>query len=115
MIARSLNLGTRARLLTKKDIEQAFHEASVGKPVILSFNHHDFRDMRPDVRYVRKLIKEVSTKFPGINYKYSEAGDAFRKVLNLPKEKTLKFDIHWENERLCIKSNKKNYLVHNLT
>ena len=57
MIARSLNLGTRARLLTKKDIEQAFHEASVGKPVILSFNHHDFRDMRPDVRYVRKLKK----------------------------------------------------------
>ena len=59
LIARSLNVGTRHRLIQKEDVEQAFQEAEQGLPVVLSFNHHDFRDMRPDVIRVQDDSKRA--------------------------------------------------------
>ena len=41
----------------------AFNEASINGQSILSFTNHDFRNMKPDIEYVRinfKLFKKIS-------------------------------------------------------
>ncbi len=92
-------------MLTECDVEQAFREAKEGKPVILSFNHHDFRDMRPDVIYVRAMINRVSQQFPEIAYKYSEAREAFRVALGLNSKAPLKFTVNWDEDRMHVNAN----------
>ena len=91
-IARCLNVGTRLRLLTQGDVDQAFQEAAEGKPVILSFTDHDFRDMRHDVREVQRMIVEASKRHPKTKYFYSEARSAFREALKLSNPGDCWFD-----------------------
>lgn len=83
-IARCLNVGTRYLLLGEKDVRQAFEEARDGKPVVMAFTDHDFRDIRRDVDYVRKLIKKVKPSYPGVDVEFCEAVTAMRKALSLP-------------------------------
>lgn len=83
-IARCLNIGTRYRLLEEHDVRQAFTEASEGKPVILAFTNHDFRDMAPDIDSTRQLIQKVASDFPGVPFLFSEAVSAMRSALDLP-------------------------------
>jgi hypothetical protein len=82
-IARCLNVGTRLRLLGEADVRQAFVEAAAGKPVVLAFTNHDFRDLRPDVDHVRALLAGVAADHPGVAYRYCEAADAIRRALRL--------------------------------
>jgi|TARA_B100002003_G_C14127897_1_gene542502 hypothetical protein len=107
--ARCLNIGTRLRLLEKKDIQQAFVEASNGKPVILSFANHDFRNIEDDIDNVANLIKEVSNTFPKIKYKWCEAKEAMRGALNLKNNKKIKIFQNIKNNILKIRFNKKIY------
>ena len=86
-IARCLNIGTRHKILKINDVEQAFYEASKGKPVILSFTNHDYRDMENDIRYVYEIIKKVSQKYKKIRFKWCDARDAMRSSLRLKKVK----------------------------
>lgn len=83
-IARCLNIGTRYRLLEERDVRQAFTEASEGKPVVLAFTNHDFRDMAPDIESTRQLIQRVAADFPDVPFLFSEAITAMRSALNLP-------------------------------
>jgi len=85
--ARCLNIGTRHKILKINDVEQAFYEASKGKPVILSFTNHDYRDMENDIRYVYEIIKKVSQKYKKIRFKWCDARDAMRSSLRLKKVK----------------------------
>ena len=101
-IAKSLNLGTRARLLKESDIDQAFREAELGKPVFLSFNHHDFRDMRPDVIKVQDMINKISKKFPNVKFRFSEARDAMRGALGLEKKLPISFEIKIDENKLLV-------------
>ncbi len=103
-IARSLNLGTRFRLLKETDIDQAFKEASLGKPVLLSFNHHDWRDIRHDVINVKKMIENVSINYPDTNFVFCEARDGMRKALNLEIKKPVVFDIDIQENKLQVSS-----------
>ena len=82
-IARCLNIGTRYRLLTERDVRQAFREAHEGKPVVLAVTNHDFRDMRPDVDEVRTLLAAAAAEFPDVPFRYSEAIEAMRDALDL--------------------------------
>ena len=72
------------RLLTEDDVEQAFAEAADGKPVVLSFTNHDFRDIRPDVERVHSMIQSAARKFPNVPYINAEGREAMRKALSLP-------------------------------
>jgi len=83
-IARCLNIGSRLYNLGEEDVRQAFEEARVGKPVIMSFANHDFRDIRPDVDEVRGMLERVSVEYPDVEFLYCEAVDAMRKALRLP-------------------------------
>ncbi len=78
------NIGTRFKLLTLADVRQAFAEASAGKPAILAFTNHDFRDMRPDVDGVRGMLSLASKDFPAVSYRYCEAIEAMRLALGMP-------------------------------
>jgi hypothetical protein len=92
-IARCLNIGTRLRLLTEKEIASAFEESQNGKPVILAFTNHDFRDIRDDISNTYSMIKKVSADFPGVNFEYAEAVDAFRNTMGLPLEPRCELDV----------------------
>ena len=83
-IARCLNIGTRFCNLNNIEVDRAFKEAEKGKPTIMSFANHDFRDLRVDVREADDLIKSVSKKYPNIKFIYSEAANAMRKALRIP-------------------------------
>ncbi len=82
-IARCLNVGTRYKLLDENEVRLAFVEASEGKPVILAFTNHDFRDMEPDIEAVRHLIQRVAKEYPDTPFIFSEAIAAMRSALNL--------------------------------
>lgn len=80
-ICRCLDIKTRGRELTQKEVDKAFARASEGKPVIMAFNNHDFRDMEYEVNLVRKRIAEASRKFPDVKFKYCEGVEAFRAAI----------------------------------
>jgi len=83
-IARCLNVGTRLRLLTEEHVRQAFEEARGGRPVVLSFTNHDFRDIRPDVQRTYALIRRVANDYPDVPFEHAEAVSAMRTALDLP-------------------------------
>jgi hypothetical protein len=84
-IARCLNIGTRAYLITEKEVREAFQEAKDGKPVIMSYSDHDYRDLRNDVYEILSIIKKVSKDFQDVDFIFSEAANAMRQALSLPK------------------------------
>ena len=106
-IARSLNIGTRSRNIAQADVDMAFKEAHDGLPVIMSFNNHDYRDIRPDVDVLRGLIKESSLKYPDVKYKFSEAKEAFQNALMLEERNLLKFDVEFDNNLMKVQANHK--------
>ena len=59
-----MNIGTRYRLLDEHDIRQAFTEASAGKPVVMAFTNHDFRNMAVDINMTRDLLRRMAAEFP---------------------------------------------------
>ncbi len=82
-IFRCLNVGTRLRQLTRADVVDAFAEALQHGSAILSFADHDYRDVRPDVRVVRELLRSVRAEFPGVRIRFSGAEDAARRHLDV--------------------------------
>ena len=92
-IARCLNIGTRYRLITERDVRQAFQEAQEGKPVVLAVTNHDFRDMRPDIESVRSVVRTVAADFPDVSFRFSEAVQAMREALCLPSQPACELDL----------------------
>ncbi len=104
LIMRCLNIGTRHRLLTQTDVDQAFLEAESKKPVVLSFTHHDFRDMRPDIELVRKMLINAKEKFPKVRFKYSEARNAVREALAINYEPAIRLNLNIRENKLFVDS-----------
>lgn len=92
-ISRCLNVGTRFRLMDEIDVRQAFDEARDGKPTILAFTNHDFRDIRPDVEHVRNLLTKVAPDYPGVKFKFAEAIEAMRGALKLNPQTPCEMDM----------------------
>jgi len=87
---RCLNVGTRHSLLRRADVEQAFREAAEGKPAVLAFTNHDFRDMRPDVESTWNMLSDVASDYPDVKFRHAEAREAMRSALGL---KPVPFDL----------------------
>lgn len=77
-IFRCMNVGTRIRLLTEDHVREAFSEAKEKGSAILAFCDHDYRDLRPDVEYVRGLLAKVRSQFPGVEIRFAGAKEAAR-------------------------------------
>jgi len=108
-IGRCLNIGSRVRVLTDADARSAFAEAQGGAPVVLSFTHHDFRDMRPAIEDVRKQIAKASAEFPDVRFKYCEGREAMRLALSLPARDPVKLIITLDETRLAVDADAATY------
>jgi hypothetical protein len=103
-IARCLNMGARVRNLAQKDVDQAFSEADAGKPVVMAFSNHDFRDIRRDVESVRTMIRNAATQFPKVDFRFSEAREAMQSALGLERRDHIHFTLSLDGERLNVVS-----------
>lgn len=92
-IARCLNIGTRYDNLNQREVDKAFKEANNGKPVILSFANHDFRDITKDISEVYNMLKKASNKFKKVKFYYSNGVDAMRKSLKIKVKKNFKINL----------------------
>ena len=80
-IARVLNMKSRHRNISEKEIEKAFLKASKGEDIYLGITNHDWREMSIEIDDFRNKLKKVIKKYPKIKFKFSETIDSFRKVL----------------------------------
>ncbi len=90
VIFRCLNVGTRLRGLNVNHVRQAFGEAREHGSAILAFADHDYRDMRPDVETVRRLLAEVRSEFADVALRFAGAEEAARLhlgIVDAPKPK----------------------------
>lgn len=94
-ITRCLNIDARIGKITIDDVRDAFAYAQDNGRALLSFTNHDFRDMRPELDYIKELIRSVSSEYPDVKFVYSNVIDAMRQVLNLnEKITTLRCSLH---------------------
>jgi hypothetical protein len=82
-IARCLNMHARIREITLRDVIDAFKRASEGKKTLMSFTNHDFRDMGMEINKLRSYIGTSQKIYPDVDFCFSTASNAFRKVLEL--------------------------------
>lgn len=80
-IARVLNMKSRHRNISEKEIEKAFYKASKGEGVYLGITNHDWREMSTEINDFRDKLKKVLKKYPKTKFKFSESIYSFRKVL----------------------------------
>ena len=80
LTTKCLNVGTRFKLLTDKEIELAFQDALENGSAILSFTNHDFRDMSIDIEDTYNRINQIHKKYQNISTINSDAVVAMREV-----------------------------------
>lgn len=106
-IFRCLNIGTRFRLLQERDLVAAFEDARRAGSAIVSFADHDYRDIRPDVRYFRSLLTEARDRFPDVKIRFGGAhAAAVEHVEAIEPERAiapLKLDAALEGNRLHVR------------
>lgn len=97
-IGRCLNMGTRLRNIKKEDIRDGFKRAKSGKPTLVSFTNHDFRDVKSRISKVRNMIKNVSDEFQDVKFKYANAVEGMRKVIGIGDLHKPDFTVNLEEE-----------------
>jgi len=81
-IGRALNVMNRLASIDLKETEKAFQKAAhEKKPVLLGVTGHDFRNLATEVNYVRKLLSEVSSKYPKVNFRYCSVKEGFNRAI----------------------------------
>ena len=95
-IARCLPIDDRGYSISHRDVFQAFEDASKNGSSILSITNHDFRDMETDVLKMMDLLKKVSSNFPDVDFKYSNAIEAMRKVCSISKVSEIGISVELE-------------------
>lgn len=105
-IFRCLNVGTRARLLRQEDVDQAFSEARDGKPTVLAFADHDYRDLRPDVTTVHAMLISAAERFDGVKFRHAEGRAAARRALGLAESQPCQLTLEVRGGALHIDADK---------
>lgn len=101
-IFRCLNVGTRLRPLRPHHVHEAFAEARNKGSAILAFADHDYRDIRPDVEFVRAMLHEVKPDYPDVELRFSGAERAARDVLGVTGECAPELSIMLDRDRVLI-------------
>lgn len=91
-IARCLTLLNRFGNLTEAELESGFRRAAGGQPTLVAFCSHDWRDMVPEVEFVRHLLARIAPRYPGVQFKFAEAVEAFNAVHPPAGQAPLKLD-----------------------
>lgn len=98
-IARCLSIDDRSYSINQEDVNKAFQEADKFGSSILSFTHHDFRDMDVDIQMIRTMLMNSSKEYPEVKFKYSNAIDAMRGVFNLNSDVINGLEVRIEDKR----------------
>jgi hypothetical protein len=85
-IGRVLNMKSRHRNINVQEIEKAFRKAEEGENVYLGITNHDWREMSTEIDEFLLMLEQVRTKYPNVQYEFSETLHAFRKVIGYSKE-----------------------------
>lgn len=105
-IFRCLNVGTRLRQLSMKDVRAAFADARQHGSAILAFADHDYRDIRPDVEQVRAMLQQVRPEFPEVRFQFSGAEAAAQAHIAATEPDRVtqppQFDLRLEGQRLHV-------------
>ncbi|NQV57954.1 MAG: hypothetical protein HQ503_18985 [Rhodospirillales bacterium] len=80
LIARSLNVFNRIANLDQPEMDKAFARAAEGLPTLVGVANHDYRDMEPEIEYLRDLIAVSAKKYPDVPFMFDEAVNAFQAV-----------------------------------
>lgn len=76
-IFRCLNIGTRHRCIDAGEVRRAFGKVRAeGTDVLVAVTNHDFRDMAPDVKWLKDTFDAVS-KETGIPWRSASISDTF--------------------------------------
>jgi len=102
LIFRCLNVGTRMRSLTKEHVNQALSEAKLSGASILAFADHDYRNIVPDVNYVRGILNEARVSFPDVLIKYSGAQEAAIGLMGYGGKKSPKLALSLSGNHLTV-------------
>ena len=66
LTTKCLNIGGRYKLLTDKEIDQAFKYSIDNGSSILAYTNHDFRNMKIDIDDIQMRIRYFSEKYPKV-------------------------------------------------
>jgi|APSaa5957512535_1039671.scaffolds.fasta_scaffold03040_12 hypothetical protein len=80
IIFRCLNVGTRFKTIKEQHVLEALSDAEKNGVSILSFANHDWRDIRPDVEYIRNIVTTCRKKHPNVKIKFSGAREAAKDI-----------------------------------
>ncbi|OVE80400.1 hypothetical protein BVY02_00220 [bacterium J17] len=80
-IGRALNVLNRIASINQEEMDKAFLRARQGNPTLVGLASHDFRDLAPEVDFVRELIATSKQRYPDVEFKYAEAVEGFRNAL----------------------------------
>lgn len=92
-VFRCLNVGTRFNTLKYIHVEQAIEDARKHGGSILSFSNHDYRDMRPDVRYVQAMVQKAMEQNGDVKFVFAGAREAAAAITGDNKKVQLDFDL----------------------
>lgn len=101
-IGRALNVLNRIASINEFEIEKAFIQAEGGKPALVGFASHDFRDLSYEVNYLRSMIKKVSLNYPNVKYYYKNTNTAFNKMItgkDINKSNSIKLNLKFFKEK----------------
>lgn len=77
-IFRCLNIGTRHRCIDEAEVQRAFEQArEQGEDVLVCVTNHDFRDMAPDVQWLKTAFDAASSR-SGIKWRSASISDTYR-------------------------------------
>lgn len=105
-IARCLNINARQGQITENEVNNAFIEADHGNNVLLSVTNHDFRDLKAETLWIMDMFTNVAEKHRNIQFRWSNAVEAFRSVLEMPKATPVEFKFDLLKDRFIIRSSK---------
>ncbi|MEQ8319692.1 MAG: hypothetical protein RH946_05455 [Rhodospirillales bacterium] len=86
VIGRALNVFSRVASIDQREMDKAFARADTGQVSVVGICSHDWRDLGPEVDYVRELTAVAQKKYPNVKFKYAEEVEAFRTALGYGEE-----------------------------
>ncbi|MGM0411631.1 MAG: hypothetical protein ACQEQF_12830 [Bacillota bacterium] len=98
-ITRCLRMESRVVRISQSDIDQAFAEAQEHGASLLAFTNHDWRDMKPMIKRVWEMLQSAENKFTDVKFKFVDAIQGMRKVLDLNNMQAPEFNIKLEKKR----------------
>lgn len=92
-ISRCLNMMTRFRNLSEKELASAFDLARrTGRNVYVGVTNHDFRELSVEITDFYAMLQKVYSRYNDVEIKFSRSTIAFKDVIGLPTDKKLNFD-----------------------